>query len=183
MYNQEWITYLRVLRGTFVAKAQKKGRGHWGHKGRKGKRGGSLPSKRVGGWKPVMTAGDAKEWNAGTALAKQTFYHHTESRNIEGIKKEGFHPGEGFYGKGTYLTTDPEYSPMLDSVRVAVKAENPVYGRREMDKLYERHDPEFTMEPLQLLSIAGKDAWVLPRTDGSTWVMVPNREQTVVVEG
>ena len=45
MYNQEWIMYLRVLRGTFVAKAKGKGRGHWGHKGRKGKRGGSLPSK------------------------------------------------------------------------------------------------------------------------------------------
>ena len=41
--NEEWITYLQVLRGTYIQKGGP-GSGHHGHKGRKGKRGGSAPS-------------------------------------------------------------------------------------------------------------------------------------------
>lgn len=44
--NEEWITYLKILRGRFVQMGGP-GSGHHRHKGRKGKRGGSLPSKGV----------------------------------------------------------------------------------------------------------------------------------------
>ena len=67
MYNQEWVTYLKVLRGTFVKKAKGKGRGHWGHKGRKGKRGGSLPSKGVA----VFSPGDTKFIKSRRKLVKE----------------------------------------------------------------------------------------------------------------
>ena len=160
-----------------------KGSGHRGHKGRKGKRGGSAPRGAGGGsWNAIMAPGEAKTWNEGTIFEDKIFHHFAEPKNIQGIKKEGFRPGEGFYGTGIYLTTEKEYAPMRTRLSIAVKVTNPVHGRREMDKLYKKFDPEFTMEPLELLGKAGKDAYVLPRTDGSTWVMVPNREQVVVVE-
>jgi len=44
--NNEWITYLRVLRGDYVERGGP-GSGNWGHAGRKGKRGGSAPRKGV----------------------------------------------------------------------------------------------------------------------------------------
>lgn len=49
--NQEWLIYLRTLRGELIEMGGK-GSGHHGHAGRKGKKGGSAPGKAGGAAKP-----------------------------------------------------------------------------------------------------------------------------------
>lgn len=61
--NNEWITYLQVLRGAYTEKGGP-GSGNWGHAGRKGKRGGSAPGKGKRG-------GSARRGGAGVARYRQ----------------------------------------------------------------------------------------------------------------
>jgi hypothetical protein len=161
------------------------GSGHHGHKGVLGKHGGSAPG--AGGWKASMTPAEAAQWTAGTALDGKTFYHYTSTAAEQGIRQEGIRPMTGFYGDGVYLTDSKEPGSanfiMAPERRLslAVKVEAPVRGRRELDALYKKFDPDWNLEPAQLLGVAGKDAHILPRSDGSTWLILPSAQQATVI--
>jgi len=142
-------------------------------------------------WKPTMTSEEASKWNAGTALAGREFYHYASQSKVGSAKANGIPLANGARGKGVYLTTsdDPRTANFAMApdrkLTVRVRVENPFRGRfRDVMKLEEKIDPEGkrNLETMDILTESGYDGYIIPRSDGSEWLIVPDKKQIVIVD-
>lgn len=169
------------------------GSGHWEHKGRKGKRGGSAPSKG-GKWRPAMSPSEAKQWNKSTIYDGKTFYHYTRAESVRGIQKEGFRETEAFYGAGIYLTdiADPEGTNLMGMearLDIAVKVNNPIEfegaakAGNWASELADKYPKKYGMlETADIAKAEGYDALSMKRRDGSTWLVVFDKQNVTVTD-